>query len=117
MTVTVVTNEPAVRTYELVVEVVIREFVVVTPQALQWALGSEPAGRLLQVSLVAGFGFRGAESASPDFSVEEVGRADGAVQLRVTPRDTWARRNGLIKVKVAQEGKLPADVLVPVKVQ
>ena len=44
-------------------------------------------------------------------------RPDGAVQLRVTPRDTWAKRNGLIKVKVAQGRQLPVEIMAHVRVQ
>ena len=115
--VVVTTNEPEVRTYELTVEVAIKDFAVLTPRLLYWKLGDDPAVKILQVSLVSDFRFVGAESASPDFSVEVAGRTDGAVQLRVTPRDTWAKRNGLIKVKVAQGRQLPVEIMAHLRVQ
>ena len=40
----------------------------------------------------------------------------GGVQLRVTPRDAWARRSGFIKIKVAEDSQPPIEVLAQVRV-
>ena len=117
VTVSVTTNEPEIRNYELTVEVAIKDFAVLTPRALHWQVGDEASGKTLQVNLAADFRFVGAESASPDFAVNVAGTTDGAVRLRVTPRDTWAKRSGLIKVKVAQGRQSPVEMLAQVRVQ
>jgi hypothetical protein len=113
----VTTHEPEVRNYELTVEVEIKDFALITPRLVFWNLGAEPEAKLLQVSLAFDFRFVGAESSSHDFSVEVGRQVVGGVQLRVTPRDTWAKRNGSIKIKVAKDSQPPIEVLAQVRVQ
>ena len=114
--VVVTTNEPELRNYDLMVEVVIKDFATITPQLIFWRVGDEPAAKIFQVVLAPEFRFLGAESSTRDFSVEVAGETDGTVQLRVVPRDAWAKRSGLITVKVAQGGQPPIEVVANVRV-
>jgi len=114
--VAVTAAEPEIRQYELTVEVVIKDFGTLTPRAISWKLGDEPSPRVLQLQLTPGFRFLGAESATPDFLVEVAVGADGAVHLRVAPRDTWAKRNGSVKVKIASGQQPPIDLVASVSV-
>jgi hypothetical protein len=115
--VTVTTHEPALRTHNLTLEVDLKEFALLTPRLLYWKVGDEPAAKVLQLTLADGFRLAGVESASPDFSVEALGAVGLTAQLRVKPRDTWAKRQGLIKIKVVQGAQPPLEVLAPVRVQ
>ena len=114
--VTVITNEPEPRQYELTVEAEIKEFISLVPRLLYWKLGDEPAVKIFQVNLAADYRFLGAESSTRDFTVEVAVQSAAAVQLRVTTRDTWATRNGTIKIKVAKDGQPPVEVLAYVRV-
>jgi hypothetical protein len=117
VTVAVTTNEPEFRNYDLTLEIEIKDFATLTPRLLHWKVGDEPEPKIIQVTLATSFRFAGAESASRDFSVEKVGQVEQAVQLRITPRDTWAKRNGLIKIRVAKDPQPPIEILAPVRVQ
>lgn len=114
--VTVTTSEPETRIYELTVEAEIKEFVSLTPRLHYWKVGDEPKPKIFQVTLMANYRFLGAESATPDFAVEVIGQENRVVQLRASPRDTWARRDGVFKIKLSQEGRAPVEVLAYVRV-
>ncbi len=101
VTVTVTAEEPEVRTYNLVVEARLKDFAVVAPNVQTWRVGEEPTPKFLRVTLVDGFTFVRAESTTPEFSVEVVRAQDGAVELKVVPRDLWAKRTGSIRIKLA----------------
>ena len=109
VSVTVLTEEPEAWTHELALEVQIGAFAQLTPRLLYWRVGDALEGRVLQVDLAEGFEFVGAASESADFKVEVVGKTAKTVQLKVIPRDTWAKRTGTIRVTVAQPGQ-PAAV-------
>lgn len=109
--VVVMTGEPEVRQHDLTVEVEIKEFAAVSPRMVYWKVGDDPGPKAVVLSLVNGFRLVSAVSASPHFTVEVVAQGEAAAELRVTPRDTWARRNGEIRIHVAQKGQ-PAIELV-----
>ncbi len=114
--VSVVTHEPEMREYKLTLDVAIKPFVTLTPRWLYWKVGDDSEGKILLIRMVDGFKFVAAESTSPEFSVEVVAPADDAVQLRVKPRDTWAKREGSIKVRVAPPAQPELEVLAAVRV-
>jgi hypothetical protein len=114
--VTVMTTEPEPRQYDLTIETEIKDFISLVPRLIYWKLGDEPAAKIFQVNLAANYRFLAAESSTQDFAVEVAGQAGGSVQLRVTTRDTWAKRNGTIKIKVAQDGQPPVEALAYVRI-
>lgn len=117
VTIAVTTSEPELRNHELTLEVEIKDSALLTPRMLAWKLGDEPTAKVIRVTLAAGFRWIGAESVSPEFLVAAVGQAEQSVQFQVSPRDTWAKRNGLIKVRVAKGAQPPIEILAPVSVQ
>lgn len=114
--VTVSTSEPEIRNYDLTVEVMIKEFVTVTPRLVFWRVGDDPTTKTLHVTLAPDFRFLGAESASTDFAVKIDSRESGKIQLSVTPRDSWAKRNGTIKIRVAKDQLEPVEIVAAVRV-
>ena len=106
--VTVRTEEPEPRSHDLAVEVQIGAFAQLTPRLLYWRVGDDAAPKMLQVALVDGFEFVSAESVSGDFELAVVSKSEKAVELKVSPRDTWAKRTGSIRVTVAQPGQAEA---------
>lgn len=110
VTITVTTAEPAIVRQDLTLEVIVKDFATVSPRALVWRLGEDTAPKTLQVQVAAGFRFVGATSVGPEFRVEVAGEEGNSVRLRVTPRDTWARRSAAIRVEVARP-ESPAVVL------
>lgn len=114
--VTVTTQEPEVRRYTLAVDVGIKESAVLAPRLLYWRVGEDPTSKTIQVKLAPEFRLIGAESASADFAVDVLAPAPDAVQLRITPRDTWAKRSGTIKVKIAREDQPPVEVVATARV-
>lgn len=114
--VTVTTSEPEAHSYELTVETEIKDFVTLTPRLIFWKVGDDPAAKIFQLTLLSNYRFLGAESSTTDFLVEVVGQADGMVQLRVTPRNTWAKRNGIVKLNVVQHPQAPVEVQAYVRV-
>lgn len=117
VTITVLTAGPAAVRHELTLEVALKDVVSASPRALVWRLGDDPAAKNLQIMPAAGFEFVGAASLSPEFAVEVVGRMPGSVQLRVTPRDTWAKRDGAIRLQVTAGTARPIDTLFPLHVK
>lgn len=112
----VTAREPDARIYELKLEVALKEFATVTPGFVYWKLGDEPGPRMFQVSLAPGFRLVSAAATAADFTVEVVSRSEEAAQLRVVPRDTWAKRSGTIKIMVAQGDQPPIEVLAYARV-
>lgn len=113
--VTVTAEEPETRVYNLMLDVAIKDFVTVTPSFVYWKLGDSTEPKVLQVALAPGFQFLSAECATSDFLVEKA-VAGPVVQLRVIPRDTWAKRNGTIKINVREGEQSPIEVLAYARV-
>jgi hypothetical protein len=113
----VTTEEPATRTYDLVLEVHIKPFAVLTPDVRVWRIGEDVTSKLIQLSLSNGFRFVSLESTTPDFTTQIVGKTADRVDVKVTPRDLWAKRSGSVVFKVAQPGRPPIDVTAMLRIQ
>lgn len=109
--VSVTTEEPELREYTLALEVAVKDFATITPGFVDWKLGDQPEAKTFEIRLADDFRFLGAECTTRDFAVEVAGKAGAALQLRVVPRDTWAKRTGTIKIMVAQGDQPPVEVL------
>jgi hypothetical protein len=114
--VVVVTSGPEVRQHELTVDVEIKEFAALAPRVVYWKVGDDPTPKALVLTLVDGFRLVAAESSLPHFTVTVVPRTEAVAELRVTPRDTWSRRSGELRVKVAQEGQPAVEIVAQVRV-
>ncbi len=114
--VVVTTSEPEIRQHELTVEVEIKEFAALAPRMVYWKVGDDSAAKVLRLTLVDGFRLVGAESSTPHFAVTTTARSADLVEVRVTPVDTWARRSGEIRIRVAQDGRPPVLLVAPARV-
>lgn len=114
--VTVTAHEPAVRTYDLTLEVVVQEFATVSPRLLHWRVGDDVSSKVFRLTLANGFGFVGAEITSADFSIAVINPSSNTVELTITPRDLWAKRSGTIKIQVAQPNHPPMEITAMVRV-
>jgi len=116
VTVWVTTDESGAKPYELALAVEIQTPVRLVPRMLWWKIGEEPVPKLVQVRLLEAWRVESVAVNSEDFAVELLKGDDGAIQLRVTPRDTWASRNSLIKLKVAHGDEPPVEFVAWVRV-
>jgi hypothetical protein len=114
--ITVVAEEPEVRTYDLVVEVEIKDFVTLSPRLLYWRVGEEAVPKVVHAALAEGLRLIDVESASDEFSVELQPGDNATLQLQVTPRDTWAKRSGSLVVKVAHGDQPPIEARIALRV-
>jgi hypothetical protein len=118
VTITVTTAEPAIVRHDLVLEVTIKDVVVVTPRSLVWRIGDDATAKVLLVQPAPGFAFVGVESTVPEFTVEEVGREHGTIRLRAQPRDTWAKRSASVRIRLTQGAKgVPTVFLIALQVR
>lgn len=115
--VTVSTEEPELRTYELSLEVFLKEFATLAPQSAAWRVGEECTPKHFDVRLASGFTFVGAESTNPDFVVTVGAATPDRAEFTVMPRDLWAKRSAVIKVKVASPENRVTELMGLVRVQ
>lgn len=116
VTVAVLTEEPERRTHELMLEVHIKDFVSVAPRLLYWRVGEEPKPKRVQLVVAEGFRLSGASSADEKFAVTVIDGDGPTPQLEVTPRDTWAKRNGSALIRVTQDGGPPIEQRIALRI-
>jgi hypothetical protein len=116
VSIAVTASEPALKTYPLTLEIAITQAATVIPGFVFWKTGDESEAKIMQVELAPGFRFVAAECSAAEFSVEALPGEAGRITLRVTPRDTWAKRQATIKIKVAARDADPVDVLAHARV-
>jgi len=114
--VAVTTEEPERRTHELLLEVEIKEFVSVTPRLLYWRVGEEPKMKQVQLVVAEGFRLVGARATDDAFAVAVVDDDASAPRLEVTPRDTWAKRNGSALILVAEGDNAPIEQRISLRI-
>ena len=115
-TITVTTDEPLPGPYTLTLEVAVEIPIRITPRLLYWRVGDDPAPKALRLVVDEGWTVSGVESGSDRFSVEMIVAGDGAILARVTPVDTWARREGKVAVRVARGDGEPIEYVAFVRV-
>lgn len=104
VTISVFTDEGRSEPYALTLDVVIKPTVEIAPRMVYWKLGDDLTPKTMRITLVEDFRVLGVESASADFAVELL-PGEGAVrELRVTPRDTMARRQAQLSVRISRGG-------------
>lgn len=111
VTISVFTDEGRSQPYELALDVVIKPTVGIAPRLVYWRLGDEPEARSVDVTLVEDYRLLGVESSSPDFTAELVAGEGMRRIVRVVPRDTIARRQAQITVRVARGEAEPETVV------
>lgn len=116
VSIAVTASEPALKTYPLTLEIAIRQAATVVPGFVFWKAGDEPEPKIMQVDLAPGFRFVAAESPAAEFTVESERAEDGRIRLRVTPRDTWAKRLATIRIKVVAGEADPVEVLAHARI-
>ncbi len=114
--VTVTTAEPEPRTHELMLEINLKEFVSIAPRLLYWRVGEEPVAKPVQLVVAEGFRFVEAVSDDDAFTITALGAEGARPQLKVTPRDTWAKRNGSVVVRVAQGDEAPIEQWIALRI-
>lgn len=114
--VVVSTEEPEPRSYDLVLEVLIKDFVALTPRLLYWRVGEDAVAKTMQLTLAKGFEFVAAEGEGRAFTVEIAGRDATTVQLRVRPSDTWAKRQEKLTIQVRQPGETTVETVAVLRV-
>ncbi len=116
VTISVMTDEGRSEPYALTLDVEIKDSVDVAPRLVFWKLGDEPVSKSVRVTLVEDFRIVGVESASADFAVELVPGEGTMREARVTPRDTFAKRQGAVTLKIARGEAEPEEIQVWVRV-
>lgn len=114
--ISVSTDEGLAKTYALSLDVNVAVPVTVTPRFLHWSIGGELSAKTLRISFMDGVEFAGVESLNPDFSVEVLDQRDRVVSLSVVPKDLWAKRNGIIRLRFTHGDRSPFEVTVVVRV-
>jgi hypothetical protein len=117
VTVSVATDEPGAKPYELALGLEIDVPIVISPRRLTWRLGDEASPKLIRLVPDEGWHVTGVTADSDAFSVELVTGGDDGTFARVAPRDTWARRSSRITVKVARGEDPPIEYRAGVVVQ
>jgi hypothetical protein len=118
VSIAVVTDEPRAEPYVLTLVVEMQLPVRVVPRFMHWRIGEQPAPKSAQVRALPGWTLVSAQTDTDAFSVELVPPSDGEgpTELRVTPRDTWAKREGRIKLTARSSDATTVESLVWVRV-
>lgn len=112
----VTTDEGRSSPYLLNLEVNIKVAVNVFPRFVHWRVGGQSEEKRLRVTFEEGYKFVGAESTSPDFTVEIVGSDEHSAVFKVAPRDLWAKRNGTIQLKFTTREGAPLEIPVHLRI-
>lgn len=112
VTISVFTDEGRSEPYALTLDVVIKPGIEIAPRLVYWKLGDVPAPKTVRITLVDDFRVVDVESTGPEFSVELLPGEGPERELRIAPRDTMARRQAQIHVRVARAQDVPEMILL-----
>lgn len=116
VTISVFTDEGRSEPYALTLDVVIKPGVEIAPRLVYWKLGDEPTPKSVRITLVEDFRLLGVESAGAEFAVELLPGEGAEREVRITPRDTLARRQAQIAVRLARGDSEPETIPLWVRV-